>query len=203
MNKETKIQLLPIEFELLSNTDFILTKNAILQKLKHFFVSVQLTQQAFIEKKMFLLPEEIFKVSPKISRGENYKGLPWLVLDHPRLFEKENVFAIRTMCWWGKFFSVTLHLSGKYKTNFQKQILKNIQSSHQPDLYICIGENEWEHHFETDNYIKTTGLSASELPGIINERSFIKLALRCPIDSLNNVETLLNKNYETLVNLCL
>ena len=51
---------------------------------------------------------------PRISRGEQYKGLPWVMLDYPRVFGKENVLAVRTMFWWGHYFTVTLHLKGEY-----------------------------------------------------------------------------------------
>ena len=51
--------------------------------------------------------------SAKISKGENM-GLPWVMLDYPRLFGQEDVLAIRTMFWWGHCFSVTLHLKGRY-----------------------------------------------------------------------------------------
>ena len=35
----------------------------------------------------------------------------WII---PAVFSKENIFAIRTMFWWGNFFSISLHVSGKY-----------------------------------------------------------------------------------------
>jgi hypothetical protein len=37
MIQQTKIQFLPAEMELVSSPDIILTKNAILQKIKSFF----------------------------------------------------------------------------------------------------------------------------------------------------------------------
>jgi hypothetical protein len=104
MIQQTKIQFLPAEIELVSSPDIILTKNAILQKIKSFLEGFQLKQQDIIQRYLSHLPEEVLKISPKISRGENYKGLPWLVLDNPRYFQHNNIFAIRTMFWWGKFF---------------------------------------------------------------------------------------------------
>jgi hypothetical protein len=203
MNRETKIQLLPFEIELLSNADLILTKNAILQKLKHFLEEVQISQQEILEKNSSLLPAEVLMVSPKISRGENYKGLPWLVLDYPRYFEKENAFAIRTMFWWGNFFSMTLHLSGRYKKKLEHNILKNISLSGHKDLYICVGNSEWEHHFHESNYQKLKTLSETEIKKIINEKEFLKIAFRSPIDSFSEIEKLLDKNYKLLVGLCI
>ena len=66
----------------------------------------------------FNLPEEVLIQSPKISRGENYNGLPYVMLDYPRCFGKEDVFAMRTMFWWGNFFSITWHLKGKYSKEY-------------------------------------------------------------------------------------
>src|SRR6187402_1155865 len=122
MIQRTKIQFLPAEMDLVSTPDIILTKNAILQKIKSFLEELQLKQQDILQEYSSDLPEAPLKVSPKISRGENYKGLPWLVLDNPRYFQHNNIFAIRTMFWWGNFFSITLHLSGNNKTDLLKKI---------------------------------------------------------------------------------
>src|SRR5688572_33083820 len=113
--QQTKIHLLPAEMEMVSTPEIILTKNAILQKIKSFLENVQIKQLEILEDYASRLPPEILRNSPKISRGENYKGLPWLVLDNPRHFQHNNIFAVRTMFWWGNFFSITLHLSGDNK----------------------------------------------------------------------------------------
>ena len=110
----TKIRLSQEEEELVATADWILTKNRVIQKINQLLSNVQTSQQQFLQT-CTTLEKEVLASSPKISKGENYKGLPWLVLDYPRSFNKEEVFAIRTLFWWGNFFSVTLHLSGKYK----------------------------------------------------------------------------------------
>lgn len=202
MNQETKIQLLPFEIELLSDADLILTKNSILQKLKHFLEEVQINQKTFLEKNNSKIPEEVLKVSPKISRGENYNGLPWLVLDYPRFFERENTFAIRTMFWWGNFFSITLHLSGRYKNEFQNRICKNIIRSEYPDLYLCVGNKEWAHHFEENNYQEIKKIPEAELKSIIYTKPYLKLAYRFSIGPFTEIEKSLAENYKILAGLC-
>ena len=129
-----------------------------------------------------LLPQEIFIVSPKISRGENYKGLPWLMLDYPRHFDKENVFAIRTLFWWGRCFSITLHLSGRYKNLFQKKInaAYSLLGDHQ--FYCCINKDEWEHHFEEDNYKLINQCNEEEFQQVIDEKKFIKLSRKIDLN---------------------
>ena len=109
---------------MVSNADLILTKNHILQKVNHLLATLQTKQQHHLESFSVQLPGQAISSSPKISKGENYKGLPYLILDYPRFFEKENICAIRTMFWWGNFISVTLHLSGIYKQETEEKLIK-------------------------------------------------------------------------------
>jgi len=202
MIQQTKIQFLPAEMELVSSPDIILTKNAILQKIKSFLEEIEIKQQGIIKEYSSQLPEEILKISPKISRGENYKGLPWLVLDNPRYFQHNNIFAIRTMFWWGNFFSITLHVSGINKTHFLKKIRAVISLLAENDFYVYAGQNEWEHDFDANAYKKLSILPMLELEKIFSQNNFLKLAIRFPIDSLKAIEDKLCRNYELLVKCC-
>lgn len=96
MNREPKVQLSPLEMELVINSGWILTKNGIIEKVKVLLTELQARQQALLSGPIaigfsFALPEEVILPSPKISKGENYKGLPYLVLDYPRYFNKEHI----------------------------------------------------------------------------------------------------------------
>ena len=71
---------------------------------------------------------QLLKISPpaKLSKGENLNGLPYRVMDFPRIFKQEDVFAIRTLVWWGKQISVTLHLKGKYLKQFKLPLISSL-----------------------------------------------------------------------------
>ena len=200
--QQTKIQLLPGEMELVSSPDIILTKNAILQKIKLFFEGLQEKQLDILKDYSSQLPPEILKVSPKISRGENYKGLPWLVLDNPRFFQHNNIYAIRTMFWWGNFFSITLHLSGNNKTAFLKKLFVNISLLEQREFYIYNGANEWEHDLDPGSYKKLSSLNNDEQETISEANNFLKLAIKFPIESLEAIEDKLLRNYKLVVKCC-
>lgn len=174
---EAKIRLSAKEAELVLNADWILTKNEILKKAKHLLEALMEEQQKFIRSCKHL-PAEIVAIPAKISKGENYKGLPYLVLDHPRHFDKENIFAIRTMFWWGNFFSITLHLSGQYKKNYEQKISSSYPVLKEQGIYCCVNDDQWEHHFEKENYIIVNELPDTAFRKIISESSFIKLAKR-------------------------
>ncbi|MEO6166451.1 MAG: hypothetical protein ABIO46_07065, partial [Chitinophagales bacterium] len=88
----------------------------------------------------------------KISKGENYLGLPYLLLDFPRNFKGDQLLAIRTMLWWGNFISSTLFVSGKEAITLQKPIISYLPDLVKMKCSICIHESPWLHHFENDNY---------------------------------------------------
>jgi hypothetical protein len=199
---QTKIQLLPAEMELVSSPEIILTKNAILQKIKLFFEGLQIKQFEILKDHSSHFPEDILRISPKISRGENYKGLPWLVLDNPRFFQHNNIFAIRTMFWWGNFFSITLHLSGNNKIYFLDKLNNNISVLKRHGFNIYKGDEEWEHDLDPNFYKKISSINNEELNQISSANNFLKLAIKFPIDPLEVVEENLLKNYELLVRCC-
>ena len=195
----TKIRLSPEEDALVATADWILTKNNVLQKIKQLLLVLQSNQQNLLQP-LNSLPGEVLKSSPKISRGENYKGLPWLVLDYPRYFNKEEVFAIRTLFWWGNFFSITLHLSGSYKAKYQTKIIGSFEALQKEKFSVCINEDQWEHHFETNNYIPVHDLTGSQYNEIIVKRAFIKLAKKIPLEQWNDVEKKLLDIFGQLIN---
>jgi hypothetical protein len=197
MTDKAKVMLSELEGMLISNTEWILTKHSIVEK-----VSVLLSSQVeningqFIKPLSADFPELAFCL-PKISKGEKYHSLPYVILDYPGIFSRTEVFALRTMFWWGNFFSVTLHLSGKYKTGLDKIVLKNIGHSNE-GLYINCGDDEWQHHFEETNYSRVAGMGEGELSKKIVQSSFIKIALKYDLSDWNNMDNLLKEAYSKL-----
>jgi hypothetical protein len=195
----TKIRLSPEEMALVTRADWILTKNSVIQKTKQLLAALQTEQQQLLTSCASLLPEEILNSSPKISKGENYKGLPYLVLDYPRYFTREDAFTIRTFFWWGNFFSVTLHLSGIYKSKCKEKIIDSFESLKKKDFSVCINEDQWEHHFETDNYVPIHTLTVPGFEEIISKRTFIKLSKKIPLQQWDDAEKNLLKIFSQLI----
>jgi hypothetical protein len=199
--QETKIQILPGEMELICDAEIIFRKNAALVKVRQFLEAVQLKQQALISMNPFLFPGEVIKISPKISRGENYKGLPWMILDYPRYFEPQHSFAIRTLFWWGNFVSITLHLSGRYKTMYEDKLIRQFKTLVAANFYLCTGAEEWEHHFEPGNYTKAELLKAEKFEEEIRSKKFLKLACKFPLEKTGLPGEKLMESYALLLRL--
>jgi hypothetical protein len=174
MNKQAKIQLSPLEMDLVMRSDWILTKNAIILKAKLLLEQLQEGQHEVLIKAAF--PKEVISTSSKISKGENYKGLPYLVLDQPRYFNREDTFAIRVLFWWGNFFSSTLQLAGGYKSMYEERIIQAYSSLQEGGYFICTNTDPWEHDFGAANYVSLQELTASRFESMIRNHPFIKLA---------------------------
>jgi hypothetical protein len=195
----TKIRLSPEEASLVTKADWILTKNGIIEKAKQLLAALQREQQSILASVKEQLPVEITGTSPKISKGENYKGLPYLVLDYPRYFNKKDVCAIRTLFWWGNFFSTTLHLSGDCKNRYIQNINASFEFLKNNDFSICINTDEWEHHFEITNYLPLHALNAMAFQEITMQGAFIKLSKKISLTEWDEAGENLLETFDQLL----
>jgi len=199
MDNKTKIHLSTFEMDLVNNTEWILTKNIVLKKAEYLLDQVQQHVIPVTKHNAPLFPAEIIAISPKISRGENYNGLPWRMLDYPRWFDKENVFAVRTMFWWGNFFSTTLHLSGVYKQEYVDAIGRFYDDLCKGLFFYCINDDPWQHHFGKENYLPVEDFSPTEFSELLDKRSFIKLSAKLPLSEWDRATAFLSGNFERIV----
>ncbi len=183
--------LTPYELKLVTDANILLTKNKIIQTVCDFFG--ELTGEY---KKQ--LGEELaythMLINAKVSRGENYKGLPYVMLDFPRQFTKDNVFAIRTFFWWGNFFSITLQLSGESLRQCLGSIQNAVDSKVFKEWYLSSGSTEWDHHFEENNYV----LIGEEKLNI-RDRPFLKLAKKIPLTQWDEAKKFFIENFQLLI----
>jgi hypothetical protein len=198
MNK-AKIHLSKQEMQLVTNADWILTKNGIIKKVQSMFGNIEQEMTAVLQQHAEQLPADIIHIHSKISKGENYEGLPYIILDCPRYFKGENIFAIRTMFWWGNFFSITLHLSGIYKNEFENKFIESFDGLKKEKLFFCHNANQWEHHFGKTNYTPVSKLSVNRLRKLITKNSFIKLAQKIPLKKWDKADKILIDHFKRII----
>ena len=175
------VKLSKTELMLVCDEQFILTKNNIINKVYQLFGTLSDYFFTRVKNAETVFPLEVLTWSPKIYKGEQYKGLPYVMLDYPRYFVKDEAFAIRSLFWWGKFFSITLHLTGKYALMHSSSVLHRIQKENS-QWHVCINKDAWQHHFEPDNYLPAND-NALVLSNkkTIEEKSFFKIAKKIPL----------------------
>ena len=201
MTDTSKLMLSAEEQQLVTNAGWILTKRTIIDKVNFCFGALTNAMRVAIVEDAKSLPLAVVQSIPKISRGENYLLLPYVLLDYPRCFDKENIFAVRTMFWWGNFFSCTLHLSGSYKTMFEQALQNNIAALQKNDFYICVNTNEWQHHFEPDNYLPANKFTQEEIKNILMQQPFIKVAAKFSLHQWSEINVLLEKSFSDVLHL--
>lgn len=162
------------ELHILQDTDFLLTKARALSKVEALLSRTRDALEAVVADSALSFPHSATLAGGKIARGENYRGLPYRVLDQPALLTAGDVFAFRTMFWWGHFFSATLHLQGPSLERFRDGLADQLEGLTGGDLYIGVGETPWEYHYGHDNYVPLQPTHRAHL----EECTFLKLSRR-------------------------
>ncbi len=199
MSEEAKIHLSTFETELVNDTQWIFTKQIIIEKVSRLFGVLQMRYKNLLEKNKDLPEELLQRQGGKISKGENYNGLPYLILDFPAIFGKENICAVRTMFWWGNFFSISLHLSGRYCIS-QKNFTEWLPFLKENNFFVCINEKEWEHHFSALNYQDANELTDLQIAEI-KEKSFFKAGKKITLKQWELAPEFLEKTFREMISL--
>jgi len=192
--ENAKLRLSEEELRLVSDPSFILTKNAIIQKVYLLF---GLLADDFRDKS--LLPEEVERISPKIAKGENYLGLPYVMLDYPRFFSAEHTMAIRCFFWWGNFFSITLHLHGRYTNLYSSPVIKSLRENKVEDWYYCINENQWQHDFKENNYAIISKDNVETIASA--KKDFLKIAKKIPLIQWDDAYDFYLSNFSVILSI--
>ena len=186
-----KIHLSPQETELLANTEWLLIKDRIIQKMIGLYGEMhELFKKRIIENRDSL-PSFISEKGGKISKGNNFKGLPFVVLDYPASFEKKNIFGVRCFFWWGNYFIISLHLSGRYMPddNEQKKLLTYFKEK---NFSINISGDEWCQQWDKCyEKIDTNKTQATN--------NFLKFAAKIPLSQLDEVPEFLENKFQEII----
>ena len=179
--KGTNFSLKDEEAALLTDVTFFEKKQLLAKKIVEFLGDLEADYFELTRSYYDILPPGIQNKRGKISRGENYRGLPYFILDAPAIFEKNSVLAYRSLVWWGHPFTATFHLSGRFLESYMDRLVPKLQHLDQSAM-ICINKNSWEHHLQRDNYIPVTEFLESNNNSLefFREQGFLKVTI--PVD---------------------
>lgn len=178
-----KIQLSAEEMQLVTNSDWILTKHRVIEKVYVLFGQLSEQMQDYLLRSKPSLPENILKISPKISKGEQYESLPYVVLDYPRFFSKKDVFAIRSFFWWGNYFSITLHLKGECLARWYDVVCGALSEGDWTGYYLSFGEDEFNFNLVNEAYQPVGSKAVQDfLAGDNRESPFLKISYKIALE---------------------
>lgn len=186
------VKLSAAELELVTNIPFILTKNRIIaaanavlgQACSHYLILLQQAKD---------IPAAVKQISPKIYNGENYQGLPWVMLDYPRYFTREAELAIRSYFWWGHYFSITLQISGLFIEMFAAKLQQ--LAVVQTDWLLLTAEDKWQHVIDNSNTTPLANITCSALM----EKPFIKVVKKIPLQQWVEAPAFFQDSFEALM----
>jgi len=197
MARKSVFNLTKKEFHFLENEMYPKTKQRVIQKLcKHFAdIGDSLKENVKIENK--ILKSGIQNSSFKITKGENYKGLPYVVLDYPQIKSKEFTVLFRTMFWWGKYISLNLIL----KTSLfnTEKLAGEILKTEFRKLKMYSGEDIWENDLSDKGFILVKKLTEKQIQKIISEQKFIKVSLKIPFKRLDKLDSIALEFYKKCI----
>ena len=132
----------------------------------------------------------VLDVNPKISKGEKYNDLPYVVLDFPAFFAKTGVFALRSFFLWGRGFVISLHISGDRKPTL-KQSSKKL-----PKGVIIYSDEEWKHERPQKGFY--SGMFNAKALSELNSAPHIKISYAFPFDE-KELDQEFKKGYKKIV----
>lgn len=195
----SKIQFSKDELDLVKNSSWILTKNLIIDKIVEGMGELSVRMTEMVATMDLYFDEVIKNAGPRISRGERYQGLPWLVLDYPRTFGKQDIFAIRCFFWWGRHFSISIHCRGKYLPELTRGILANTDPLREGNYFLSTTGDEWVHDLEANPHQSIKFFRKDQLAEKLDKPQFIRLGCLIPLDQWNVMEEKLFKEFEVLI----
>lgn len=187
--------LTELEMELVSNAEWIRTKNRIIEKVYQLLGSLcENLQQSGTP-----FPDEVYLAGPKISRGEKYQELPYVILDQPRLFGKTDTCAVRTLFWWGHYFMITLHLKGRYAEQYIPVLHRQAGTLTAKGFAFCVNGEEWDHEWKEENYQLLTAHADAESVQKLIRAEFYKLSVRVPFNRWKEMNDILLELHRCLL----
>ena len=189
------------EFTLIRDGDILHIKTSAINKIKHLLVCFHEILYQNMEEINHLAFIETEFISSKISKGENYLGLPYLILDYPARFSNTSIFAFRTLFWWGNFFSFTLHLQSEALERVRENLVKNTSALIKSEFYICVSDSPWNYHYDTSNYKRAKDFEIAELKALLEIKSFIKISAQISLEEYQTLSISGLKIFNRLVQL--
>jgi hypothetical protein len=187
MKEDSKIRLSKKEVSILEEEKFFHGKRSVTEKVFLLLSEVVKEIQSVPEFQGIIFPRGTDITSGKISKGENYLGLPFIILDFPRLFNGDEILTFRTMLWWGNFISCSLLISGTHLPQSLENLNAHYESLSAKKNFVCVNESPWIHHFESNNFVKLATMNAATAIQLSSLHGFVKVSRKIPVSRINRL----------------
>jgi len=177
MSQKSTINLTNNQLNLISDTNYPIEKLKALQNIKLLLQQTADCIMQHNECKPF-----IFGVAAKLTHGENYLQLPYIIIDIPQLTSNKPHLNARVMFWWGNYFACQYFINQKilYQFNLHDFI------KHMADDAVFITDNLWDNNIHSASWLKTTANETQKQEQFL-QADIIKICAIMPILAYKNL----------------
>jgi hypothetical protein len=182
------------EIRMIHDTEFFPAKAEIIQKFHEEFM--KLRDQLRMECKKIRpnrAPAGCDFETGQMVKGERFHDFPYVYLDFPKFFSKDEMFTFRSFFWWGHNLFFCWFLSGPRLDEYKKRLLDCHASILHQFVFLSTAETPWEWSLETPNVIFLDQIKKEDLKEILSERTFLKLGRSVPLKSLESRDAILHE----------
>lgn len=172
------------ELRLIRERELFLHKYAILQKAEERLQDIKTRMIGVLaEERPRYLPSGTDLERGKITRGENNKGFPFISLDIPQFFTKEEYFTYRILFWWGHYLGYSLVLKGPRLAEYYACLQERRHEPRFADIHIARHTSPWEWENSEGGFSPVQQPSNHELGDWVEAIQYIKVIRMFPVDA--------------------
>lgn len=180
----SEIQLSEAEFSILSDRTHFEIRERLNAKINQLLLELKQELSKVHQQTPAGLTGKGWISEAKLSRGENYKGLPYRVLDYPAHFSRAHTFLFRALVLWGHHLSFHLILTGDFITEFGPRLSAGFADLTGSHFHLSQQASPWEWELDATSHLALSALSPEQfheqvtqgIPLSENDTRFVKLS---------------------------
>jgi hypothetical protein len=176
--RKSKNKLTKHELEFASSVKYPLLKAEVMRK-----VSQLLQQTGTLLQNEVTINNSTQPLEYKITKGENYQHMPYMVLDYPQIKQAEFPLVCRTMFWWGHYFTFNLIV----RTDTLQLLPTAAALGALKHTLVLVGDDLWEQDVHGEAYAKLHKLSIKQLLKRTETKTHLKLTRKIALKHFADV----------------
>jgi hypothetical protein len=163
------------ERQLLQDTTFFPAKAAIAEKVKHWLTELRDELRLELESTTLLAPAGLDCRQGQLVKGEHLLDFPYHYLDFPKYFSQGEMFAYRTLVWWGHHVVFALILQGSNLARYKANLLTAYDQLADRELSLLLTDTPWEWRRGEDYLLPLQRANHDVVKAALAKRPFLKL----------------------------
>jgi hypothetical protein len=168
------------EVALMADQHFFRVKAQIMAKVRHMLVATHMALKEEVGVVLLVTPPDFDSEVCQFVKGEHLESFPYQYVDFPKHFHDSNVFAFRTLFWWGHHVACALLLEGKGIKQHKARILDRFHRLAGQGLELSLMPTLWEWKRGEGYTLPITHDRKAQIAAVLAERSFLKIVRFLP-----------------------